>query len=95
MPPSSRSDSLKADYSSPSASRTFEQPLPANSIESTADKSRYLATLGSSIVKLQAEINEFLTAKMEEDKAHTPESGKRLEEKAEENYGEEMVEEGS
>ena len=86
---------LKAIYSSPNASKTFEYSLPRLSTQhSTEEKTAYLSALRSSVVKLQEGVNNFLTAKMEEDKAATSQTpGSVDDKKEEENYGEEVVEE--
>lgn len=85
---------LKADYLSPGALQTFSHQLPATSpAASTKKKTAYLSALRTSIVKLQEEVNTFLTTKMEEDKAITAANGPKVDEKKEEdNYGEEVVE---
>lgn len=87
---------LKAEYVSPGATQTFSHPLPSTSAAgSTEEKTSYLSALRTSIVKLQEEVNEFLTAKMEEDKAIAASNGAKAkvdEKKEEENYGEEVVE---
>lgn len=88
---------LKADYSSPSTTKTFEHTLPSlssdpASTKSTKEKTQYLSSLRQSVVKLQDEVNDFLTAKMEEDKALAATAGQKIDDKAEEeNYGEEGV----
>lgn len=85
--------SLKADYASPNSTKTFTQPLPPASNESTQEKTMYLSALRKSVVKLQEEVNGFLTTKMEEDKALAASAGMKADDKAEEeNYGEEKVE---
>ena len=92
---STSSSSLRANYSSPNASKTFEYSLPQISSHiSTEEKTGYLSALRSSVVKLQEEVNTFLTAKMEEDKVTTSQmTGNLDDKKEEENYGEEVVEE--
>lgn len=53
----------------------------------------YLSALRKSVVRLQEEVNEFLTAKMEEDKDLAAGAGVEVDDRAEEeNYGEETVE---
>ena len=87
--------SLKADYASLTTTETFTHPLPAASDTSTKEKTNYLSALRKSVVKLQEDINGFLTTKMEEDKALAASSGMKVDDKAEEeNYGEEKVEDG-
>ena len=87
---------LKADYSGSTATKTFAHDLPSASVsvQSTKQKTQYLSALRKSVVQLQSEINEFLTAKMEEDKAlGAGKEGKVDDRKEEEMYGEEVVEE--
>ena len=86
---------LKADYASPSTTKSFTHPLPAASNASTEEKTMYLSALRKSVVRLQEEVNGFLTTKMEEDKALAASAGVKIDDKAEEeNYGEEKVEDG-
>lgn len=67
---------LKASYTSPSTSQTFTHPLtaplpnPNSTTAATAvrDKVTYLTELRTSTQRLQDDINDFLTRKMEEDK---------------------------
>lgn len=87
---------LKADYSSPTTTRTFALSLPSASAStrSTKEKTSYLSVLRKSVVQLQDDINGFLTTKMEEDKALAAEAGTKTDDKKEEEkYGEEGVEE--
>ena len=85
--------SLKADYTSPTATKTFTHSLPSASNASTKEKTNYLSVLRKSVVKLQDEVNGFLTTKMEEDKALAGSAGMKADDRAEEeNYGEEKVE---
>ena len=84
---------LQADYASPNVTKSFTHPLPAASNASTEEKTNYLSALRKSVVKLQEEVNGFLTTKMEEDKALAAGAGMKIDDKAEEeNYGEEKVE---
>ena len=85
---------LKAEYKSPNGSRIFESSLsPISASPSTKDKTAYLSALRSSVATLQEEVNGFLTAKMEEDKALVSTNGVKVDEKEEEeNYGEEVIE---
>lgn len=86
--------SLQATYTSPTSSETFTHPLPSAQAASTKAKTAHLSALRSSVVKLQEDINGFLTSKMEEDKTLAASAGIKADEKAEEdNYGEERVEE--
>lgn len=86
---------LRANYVTTKESRAFEYDLPSMSARPpTAEKTAYLSTLRSSVISLQQELNTFLTVKMEEDKAtSTVVAGEVDEQKAEQNYGEEVVEE--
>ncbi|KAL8801568.1 MAG: hypothetical protein Q9182_004354 [Xanthomendoza sp. 2 TL-2023] len=96
-PPPSNSTTtiLTAHYTSPTTgSRTFTHPLATSTTSSLAEKTAYLSTLRASVTQLQSDINEFLTSKMDEDKALAAKTG--LSEKVDENkeedfYGEEVV----
>jgi hypothetical protein len=78
--------SLTADYASPSGTHTLSASLPAaSSISSTAERVAFLGDLQSSLKTMQGDINTFLTQKMADDKAS--------DDKEEENYGEEVVDE--
>lgn len=84
------SSNLTANYTSLSSSKSFTHNLPAlPATPSTADRTAYLSSLQSSVKTLQADINAFLTQKMEADKAA---GEKGADAKEEENYGEEVVE---
>ncbi|KPI34644.1 uncharacterized protein AB675_11631 [Cyphellophora attinorum] len=80
MPPETRT--ITAHYTSPTASHKFSIPVTAPGTNtSTAERTRYLG--------------EFLTEKMEEDKAReagSKNTKKEEEEREEENYGEEQAE---
>ena len=85
---------LQATYTSPTSSETFAHTLPSAQAASTTAKTAYLSALRVSVVKLQEDINGFLTSKMEEDKMLAASAGIKADDKAEEdNYGEERVEE--
>lgn len=85
---------LKAEYKAPTGSKAFTHNLPSAVVSSTIERSAYLSTLRSLVVQTQEEVNAFLTAKMEEDKAVASVAGVKADEKkAEENYGEEVAEE--
>ncbi|CAF9911436.1 MAG: hypothetical protein ALECFALPRED_007322 [Alectoria fallacina] len=85
--------SLEADYASPTTTKTFTHPLPSAATTSTKDKTNYLSALRKSVVKLQEEVNGFLTTRMEEDKSLAASAGMKADDRAEEeNYGEEKVE---
>ena len=85
---------LQAIYTNPTSSETFAHTLPSAQTTSTKAKTAYLSALRSSVVRLQEDINGFLTSKMEEDKTLAASAGIKADDKAEEdNYGEERVEE--
>lgn len=85
---------LQATYTSPTSSKTFTHSLPSAPAASTEAKTAYLSALRRSVVKLQEDLNGFLTTKMEEDKTLVASAGIKANDKAEEdNYGEERVEE--
>ena len=87
---------LKANYEAPASTKTFEHPLPSPSISTAKEKTQYLSTLRESVVKLQDELNSFLTSKMEEDKISATSAGKKVNEQVEEeNYGEETMDENA
>ena len=85
---------LTAEYASPTGTHKFEQQLNALPAQlSTEEKTAYLSALRSSVTKLQEEVNAFLTTKMEEDKAIVAQGNGIIDDqKEEENYGEEVVE---
>ncbi|KAL9131225.1 MAG: hypothetical protein Q9175_006816 [Cornicularia normoerica] len=89
-------DSLHEDstnYASLTTTKTFTHPLPSASNTSTKEKTNYLSALRKSVVKLQEEVNGFLTTKMEVDNALAASAGMKADDRAEEeNYGEEKVE---
>jgi len=85
---------LTATYTPPTSSsespQTFSHALPTLSSEpSTADRTASLSALQTSIRVLQADINTFLTRKMDEEKAAGAE--KMADVAEEENYGEEVA----
>jgi hypothetical protein len=83
---------LTADYVAPSGTHKFSHELPSASANNVTDKTAYLSALRSKNTELQAEINAFLTQKMEEDvKAAEgrPTKRSKKEEREEEMYGEE------
>ena len=87
-------DPLIASYASPTGTKVFERNLPSLPPQfSTEQKTSYLSALRSSVVKLQEDVNTFLTTKMAEDKMNAPQTAGKLDDKKEEeNYGEEVVE---
>ena len=100
--PSDKPAALTATYSSPSHDsenpHTFNRPLatslglsrPAEPSGNTQAKTAYLSELRTATTELQAEINEFLTQRMEEDKAVASAAagagGNEREKKEEEKY---------
>lgn len=98
--PSANSSVISATYSSPRGNHTFtypKAPSASSSARSTEAKTQYLSSLRQSASELQKDINGFLTAEMEADKAAASsqgeESKKNVETKEEENYGEEVIDE--
>jgi hypothetical protein len=91
---------LTATYQSPTGGHTFTSTahsLPSLPREGVvAEKTSYLAALRANASHLQADINAFLTAKMEDDKhaGAGAGAGKADEAKQEDMYGEEDPEEG-
>ncbi|EEA22548.1 hypothetical protein TMatcc_001398 [Talaromyces marneffei ATCC 18224] len=93
---------VSASYSSPQpphTSFTFRHeiaaPFPSEKSDSVAAKKAYLSELRGLVTLVQAEVNVFLTERMEEDKKSAGgATGKDAEQEAkdEENYGEENVE---
>ncbi|MCJ1290896.1 hypothetical protein MMC34_002438 [Xylographa carneopallida] len=92
---SDHNPSLQANYASPTGTHKFNHPLKALPAKfSIKDKTVYLSELRSAVEDLQGEINTLLTTKMEEDKATTVQGNGAIDDqKEEENYGEEVVEE--
>lgn len=95
---------VKAIYSSPTTTDTFEKTLISSNqnTEGSSSKVVYLHSLRTSTKQLQNDLNQFLTAKMEEDKATAATStstnfhsqaSKAPDEEEEENYGEEKIDE--
>lgn len=89
--------SLRATYTSQTTTQTFSSalPPPPNPSDTTTEtKTTYLAGLREKVSAMQDEINVFLTAKMEEDKAgDVAAKSKKDEEREEQMYGEEGAEE--
>jgi hypothetical protein len=85
---------LTATYTAPDSAspHTITLPLPAVSSDSPSTDARvaHLANLQSSIKTLQAQLNAFLTERMDEDKVA---AGRVDDANEEANYGEEVVEE--
>lgn len=82
--------SVTATYTSPDTTspHTISADLPAISgTPSTDDRVAYLAELQNAVKAIQGDINTFLTQKMADDKVAADDA------KAEEVYGEEVVEE--
>ena len=85
---------LTAIYKGPESTKVFAHQLPSNSTSSTEEKTNYLSVLRKSVIQLQGEVNEHLTAKMEEDKSVQTATTKGVDDrKEEENYGEEVEDE--
>lgn len=98
MPVSTPDDqaSLDATFKSPSDTHNFQYTLSSPSKKDSQQpdpkaKAEYLHQLRASSKKLQDDINDFLTRKMEEDKQAGLDTNKSKikEELEEENYGEE------
>ncbi|GAB7349125.1 hypothetical protein MBLNU459_g8071t1 [Dothideomycetes sp. NU459] len=97
--PSPPVPSLRATYTSPTTTHTFSSALPSTSAPSSESsssstvqaKTAYVSALRAKVSGLQEDINAFLTAKMEEDKAGDAAKSKRDEEREEQMYGEEDV----
>lgn len=96
MTSTTSSSTVNANYSANSGfvRQTFTQTLPEiASVSSSEEKTHYLASLRSSTIQMQKDVNDFLTQKMEEDKTSTASQADRSkDEKEEENYGEETDE---
>jgi siderophore synthetase component len=94
MPADTRT--VKASYTSPTGKHEFSVPITASCTNnSTAERTRYLGELRANTKALQADINKFLTEKMEQDKsqeAGQKDKKKEEEEREEDNYGEEQAE---
>lgn len=93
---------LSATYNSPTnASFTHTTWLPTPATTASEDRTTYLSTLKSAVAELQDKINTDLTTRMEEDIAREAAANGSLtsmskgvdENKEEDNYGEEVVEE--
>jgi hypothetical protein len=81
---------LTAKYVSPDSSESFSQTLPSLSKNHDVKaKTEHLSALRTGIVQMQADVNAFLTKKMEEEKASQGQASKSKEDKEEEMYGEE------
>jgi hypothetical protein len=86
-------EQLTAKYISPSSSSSgelFSHHLPAcPETPSTEQRTAHLSGLRANILKLQSQVNVFLTQKMDDQKAAAAATTREQEE--EENYGEEMI----
>ena len=84
---------LRAEYQCHGDSASFTEdiaPLPTH--HSTDAKTKYISSLRASVTKLQADVNSFLTRKMEKEKVNSISDVKPVnDEKAEQDYGEEIV----
>ncbi|KAI5246331.1 hypothetical protein E4T42_06397 [Aureobasidium subglaciale] len=82
---------LTAVYTSPTATNTFSAPL---SSAPTMITSSHLGDLRDRVIRMQEDINQYLTKKMDEDKAATEGAANSKDEDLEEQmYGEELVDE--
>ena len=86
--------------SEPPLHHTFQHELSTSlsspSPDDISQKSAYLSELKHAVVSLQAEVNTYLTARMEEDSSRISAAarlGEKDERREEENYGEEVVDE--
>ena len=88
------SGDLTVQYSSSNSAQSFSHRLPILDTSPSPDqRTSYFSALSVSAKAMQKEINDYLTRKMEEDKAATAaKSDASNEEKEEANYGEEMDE---
>lgn len=91
------SNTVLGTYVSPSGKKDFDYKIPAlPDSPTTKETAAYLATLRKTTLRLQNEINAFLTQRMEEDKAPASGNGNGIstidEQKEEDNYGEEVEE---
>lgn len=87
---------VSAEYSGDNVQHTFSYSLPDNAnLDSTKDVTEFLVKLRQSTIKMQKDVNAFLTQKMEEDKAKdTAQNGTKVDEDKEEDmYGEEADDE--
>jgi hypothetical protein len=84
---------LTAVYTSPTATNTFSSPLESAPTQHTSstEKSQYLGDLRRKVSQLQHDINQFLTEKMDQDKAAT--DAPNDDHIEEDMYGEEVVDE--
>ncbi|KAI5270045.1 hypothetical protein E4T47_06563 [Aureobasidium subglaciale] len=85
---------LTAVYTSPTATNTFSAPLSSAPTKTTSsqEKSQYLGDLRDKAIQMQEDINQYLTKKMDEDKAATEGAANSKDEDLEEQmYGEELV----
>jgi hypothetical protein len=92
MPSENNHQSLSATYTTPGTEeKVFDHQLPTcSSNPSTNDRVAYLMALRQKAAELQAQVNSFLTQKMDKDKIDAGVST-AAEEQEEENYGEEVV----
>ncbi|KAK1140869.1 hypothetical protein N8T08_009742 [Aspergillus melleus] len=87
---------LRAVYTAPQSTHTFEHHLASSPSQDVQAKVTYLSELRKLVPTLQNDINVFLTERMEEDKKLAEAQGQKIsakEAQEEENYGEEVVEE--
>ncbi|KAI5200514.1 hypothetical protein E4T39_05637 [Aureobasidium subglaciale] len=87
---------LTAVYTSPTATNTFSAPLSSAPTKTTSpqERSQLLGDLRDKVVQMQEDINQYLTRKMDQDKAATEGGAESNHEDLEEQmYGEEVVDE--
>ena len=80
---------LSATYTSPTDSKTFTTPLSnaTDAPRSTSDKTAYLSDLRGKVTQLQADVNAFLTARMQREQVGGNDAD--AEAREEDMYGEE------
>lgn len=87
------SSQLTAHYTSPTNSQTFSFDLPSapSPDSNVADKTAYLSSLRKNVSDMQAQVNSYLTARMEQDKRAEGQkaAGEEQEKREEDMYGEE------
>lgn len=86
---------LTATYNGPASEPfTVKHSIPTPPSASVSDKTQYLDELRNAVTATQDQINQELTARMEQDKARSGDGKPAVDDaKEEENYGEEVQEE--
>lgn len=89
-----KASTVRADYASPQSTHVIQHSVGApDEALTTESKVAYLNKLRFTVVQLQGQVNDFLTQKMEDDKAIASKIGAAVDDKKEEeNYGEELAE---